>query len=440
MTVHSDRESEQTQLDRVRYCAKALPETVFNNLAHVLTIDLLHDAFVAISGSKAIGIDKVTKALFEKELCSNIKELHKRIRSGHYRPQAARMVNIPKEDGSRRPLAISCFEDKLVQWAVSKILEAIYEPMFLPCSYGFRPEHNCHEALRSLMRSTYSCKDGALIEIDIRKCFNRIPHDHMLPFLKAKITDKRFLSLARKLMTSPILEDGFAKIQSLGCPQGSIVSPILCNIFLHHVMDEWFCAVSKTHLKGKAELIRYADDMVFVFEYMEDAQRIFSVLGKRLNKYGLEIHEAKSALIPSGSKAAKRQEELGLKMPSFMFLGFTCYWGRARRGFWRLKLTSRRDRYTETLKRLREHIKKNLVTKDTDALIRSVIRRVKGWINYHAVSDNGRRVSGFLYDVHYILLKWFNRRSQRKSMNWDNLRLKLKQMGFPQSFKVASMY
>lgn len=172
VTVHRDRTSENTQLDRVRYCAKAKSGIVFNNIAHVLTIDLLHDAFAAMNGSKAIGIDNVNKALFEKDLNCNIIALHKRIRNGHYRPQAARIIQIPKEDGSTRPLAISSFEDKLVQWTVSKILEAIYEPVFLPCSYGFRPELNCHEALRALNRSVYTCKDGALIEIDIRKCFD----------------------------------------------------------------------------------------------------------------------------------------------------------------------------------------------------------------------------------------------------------------------------
>lgn len=184
MTVHSDRESGTTKLDRVRICATERPETVFDNLAHVLTIDLLHEGFYSLSGNKAIGCDNVTKEMFRQNLNVNIYNLHKSIQSGKYRPKPARLVQIPKEDGSTRPLAISCFEDKIVQWAVSKILEAVYEPLFLPCSYGFRSEHNCHEALRALARSAYNNKQGALIEIDIRKCFNRIPHDHMQSFLQ----------------------------------------------------------------------------------------------------------------------------------------------------------------------------------------------------------------------------------------------------------------
>ncbi len=440
MTVHSlDRESENTKLDHVRRRAGAIPNTVFNNIGHVITEELLHEAFTSIAGSKAIGVDNITKVLYEKDLHINIKQLMKKVRNGSYKPQPARIVHIPKEDGSTRPLAISCFEDKIVQWAIGKILEAVYEPVFLPCSYGFRPKRNCHEALRHLVQGAYLCKDGALIEIDIRKCFNRIPHDHLLSFLQAKITDKRFLRLVKKLITAPIIDDGKTSASHLGCPQGSIVSPILCNIFLHHVVDEWFHIVSKTHLKGKSELIRYADDMVFIFEKMEDAVRIFRVLGKRLNKYGLEIHEAKSALLPFGKKTAARMALDGQRIPIFTFLGFTCYWGKARKGFFRLKLKSRSDRYTGTLKRLRAFLRENRTTEDEKGLLQSVIRRMKGWINYHAVSDNQRRVLGFILDVRRILLQWFNRRGRRNAMNWHKLDLKLKQAKYPSTFKVISM-
>jgi group II intron reverse transcriptase/maturase len=440
MTVHSDRESGPTKLDRVRYRAKASPKTVFNNLAHVLSIELLHEAFASISGSKAIGIDKVTKGLYRQDLDANIIRLHQEIRTGRYRPRAARIVQIPKEDGSTRPLAISCFEDKIVQWAVAKILEVIYEPLFLPCSYGFRPEHNCHEALRALSWAAYNSKEGALIEIDIRKCFNRIPHDHMLTFLEKKIKDKRLLRLIWKLMTMPILEDGIAQDSDIGCPQGSIVSPILCNIFLHYVVDEWFHEISKTHLSGKTELIRYADDMVFIFERKVDAERVFRVLNKRLNKFGLEMHEAKSALLPFGRMTASLMSETKQKMPTFMFLGFTCYWGRALKGFWRLKYTSRKDRYTATLKQFRKLLRENLNTEDEAYLMRSIIRRMKGWINYHAISDNGRRVNSFILNIKRILLRWFNRRSQRKPMTWEKLAMRLEELKFPKSFKTTSMF
>lgn len=323
---------------------------------------------------------------------------------------------------------------------MSKILEAVFEPLFLPCSYGFRPEHNCHEALRALTRCAYNTKDGALIEIDIRKCFNRIPHNHMLHFLRGKIKDKRLLGLIRKLMTMPIYEDGETQASDRGCPQGSIASPLLCNIFLHYVVDEWFTEISKTHLKGKAELVRYADDMVFVFEKTEDAERVYRVLGKRLSKFGLEMHEEKSSLLPFGNRVATRMAGINQKVPTFMFLGFTCYWGQARKGFWRLKYKSRQDRFTATLKRLKVFLREHLNTDDEERLLRSVIRRVKGWINYHAISDNARRVSGFILNVKRILLRWYNRRSQRKPMTWEKLTKRLDKLKFPTSFKIISMF
>ena len=243
-----------------------------------------------------------------------------------------------------------------------------------------------------------------------------------------------------KLITTPVLEDGKEEVSVIGCPQGSIISPIICNIYLHYAIDEWFANISETHLKGKAKLIRYADDMVFVFEHAEDAERVFRVLDKRLNKYGLEMHEAKSALLPSGREVAKRMVQMGKRMPTFMFLGFTCYWGRARKGFYRLKLKSRSDRFTATLKRLRKYLRENLNCPDDSALLQSIIRRIKGWINYHAVSDNEKKVGGFLIEVKRMLLKWFNRRSQRKAMNWVNLLKRLKREGFPETFKTISMF
>jgi RNA-directed DNA polymerase len=441
MTVQQiDRESGTTKLERVSWRSKIDPKIVFNSLGHIITEDLLHEAYAYLSARKAVGIDNVTKEQYGKDLVANIGQLIIKIRRGKYRPQASRIVQIPKEDGSCRPLAISCFEDKIVQWAVSKILEAVYEPLFLPYSYGFRPKLNCHEALREAMHSSHVFKDGALVEIDIRKCFNRIPHKPLMEFLKEKISDSRFLKLIEKLITAPTIEDGNAVPSMVGCPQGSIVSPILCNIFLHHVVDEWFDKVSRTHLKGGANLVRYADDMVFFFERKEDAKRIFNVLGKRLDKYGLEMHEEKSALLPSGSYCAQRMALKGERMPTFKFLGFTCYWGKARAGFWRLKLKSRSDRYTCTLKRLKVFLRENLTCKDADVLLQAIIRRIKGWINYHAVSDNARRVSSFLLDVKRILLKWFNRRGCKRAMTWHKLHVRLTRVGFPKTFKITSMF
>jgi hypothetical protein len=267
-----------------------------------------------------------------------------------------------------------------------------------------------------------------------------IPHEPLMNILKTKITDNRFLSLIETLISVSVLTDGEAVPTTRGCPQGSIISPILANIFLHHAIDVWFTEIKRSHLKERAELIRYADDMVFVFESPQDAARVWKVLGKRLNKYGLEIHEDKSRMLESGNQAAKCAERSGKRMPTYQFLGFTCYWGKAKKGFWRLKFKSRADRFTRALKGVRTHLRNNLNTEHIELTLKGVVRRVKGWINYHAISDNHRRVNSFLEEVRKAIHKWFNRKGRSRSLKWSDLPYWLKQINFPTRYKTIPMW
>jgi group II intron reverse transcriptase/maturase len=263
MTVQTaDGQQKTTKLECIGKRARLKKATIFNNIGHALDIDLLRECYQELDGKKAIGIDGVTKEAYGKKLEDNLQDLLARIRRHAYKPQASRLVGIPKEDGSTRPLAISCFEDKIVQMAATKLLTAIYEPLFLPCSYGYREGVNGHEALRALMKYSNQFHKGATLEIDLRKYFNSIPHDKILEILEEKITDKRFLRLITKLMRSPVLVDGKAELSKLGCPQGSVISPILSNIYLHHVIDSWFNEISKSHLGGETAMVRFADDSV----------------------------------------------------------------------------------------------------------------------------------------------------------------------------------
>jgi RNA-directed DNA polymerase len=256
MTVPTaDGNQKKTKLECIGKRAKLQKDTVFNNIGHVLDLVLLRGCYQELDGKKAIGIDGVTKEAYGKRLEDNLQDLLKRVRRHAYKPQASRLVEIPKEDGS-----ISCFEDKIVQLAASKLLTAIYEPLFLSCSYGYREGINGHEALRALMKYSNQFPKGATLEIDLRKYFNTIPHDKLLELLGKKITDKRFLKLIWKLIRSPVLVNGKAELSQLGCPQGSIISPILSNIYLHYVVDTWFEEISKGHLAGKTEMVRFADD------------------------------------------------------------------------------------------------------------------------------------------------------------------------------------
>lgn len=260
MIVRTDYENNKTtNLDRISKRAKFRKDTVFNNIAYVVDLNLLSESYRLLGGQKAIGIDGVTKAFYGEKLEENLQDLLARIRRNAYKPQASRLVEIPKEDGSTRPLAISCFEDKIVQHAVSKILTAIFEPQFFSCSYGYREGMNAHEALRALMEHSNKNPDGMTVEIDVRKYFNSIPHLNLQSILREKISDKRFLKLVEKLIRAPILVNGKAELKKIGCPVGSIVSPILSNIYLHYAVDNWF-ETSKKHLKGRAAEIRFADD------------------------------------------------------------------------------------------------------------------------------------------------------------------------------------
>lgn len=441
MTVHSnDRTTWLTKLDRIGKLSAENKDLTFNNIGHLINADMLKEQYRQLDGTRAVGIDNMTKRKYGKDLENNLNDILQKIRRGTYKPKPARITQIPKEDGSNRPLAISCLEDKLIQSAVSQILTAIYEPIFLSCSYGYRPGKSCHDALKALNQATYKHPHGAIVEIDIRKYFNTIPHEVLMELLCKKISDRRFLRLIEVLITAPIREDNEDKANTLGCPQGSIISPILANIYLHHVIDEWFENIKRTHLNGSAELIRFADDMVFSFARQDDAKRFYSVLPKRLSKAGLQMHEAKSSCISAGRSVAKAAEAEGKRLDTFNFLGFTCYWGKARKGFWRLKFTSRKDRFAAKLKGLKLYLRQNLNTPDTANTVKTVIRVIQGWVNYHAVSDNDRRVSSFLEESKRIILRWLNRRGGKRKTNWDQLLIGLKLLGFPTKWKVKSMF
>ena len=429
-----------TKLKRIGELSAGNKEMVFNNIGHILSVTMLRELFYELDWKKAVGIDGVTKEIYGENLQENLEDLLNSIRRGTYKPQPSRQVEIPKENGETRPLAISCLEDKLVQLAVSKILTEIYEPLFLPCSYGFRPNVGCHDALRALHQSTYQYWDGAVVEIDIRKYFNTIPHQELRNILRKKISDKRFLRLIDVLINTPILIGKEKHANTQGCGQGSIASPILANIYMHHVIDEWFESIKQTHIKGDAQLIRYADDMVFVFQSRNQAERFYEVLPKRLEKFGLQLHLDKSSLVPCGHNAIQRLKQAGKHLQTFQFLGFTCYWGKSRRGFWRLKYTSRRDRFTAALKRLRKFLWDNLSAPDTNEILFIVRCTVQGWVNYHAVSDNDRRVGSFIHYSKRILFAWFNRRGRKHPLSWRKFSQILMEMQFPESYKTISMF
>ncbi|MCX7123684.1 MAG: group II intron reverse transcriptase/maturase [Gammaproteobacteria bacterium] len=441
MSVHSeDRETWLTKLERIGKLSAEDAGMIFNNLGHIINTDMLKEQYRKLDAKKAVGIDGLTKQLYGENLDENICNLIKRIRKGSYQPKPARITEIPKEDGSTRPLAISCFEDKLVQLSVSILLSKIYEPLFLPCSYGFREGKSGHDALKALNQATFRNWNGSVIEIDIRKYFNTIPHQALMQILSNKISDRRLMRLIEVLITAPILEHGNINQNTEGCPQGSILSPILANIYLHHVIDEWFEHIKQTHIHGRADLIRYADDMVFCFEHMSDAKRFYEALPKRLNKFGLTLHPDKSQIIAAGHYAAQRAHAESKRLATFNFLGFTCYWGKTKSGYWRLKFSSRKDRFAAKLKGLRKYLRENLNTYNTQETLKAAVSVIRGWVNYHNISDNHKRVKSFVHHSRMIIFQWFNRKGGQKKMTWTRCNAILEAIGLSQQYRAKSMF
>jgi len=429
------------KLQRIEARSQAYPQEVFNNIFHIIGIDMLRTLYFEMPSDKAIGVDRVSKNDYGLNLDENLTLLVTRIKRGTYKPKPARLVEIPKEDGSTRPLAISCFEDKLVQEAVNKILNKIYEPLFLDSSYGFRPNRSPHLALQRLSEESFKLKEGAIVEIDLRKCFNMIPHDHLHTFLEEKISDRRFLRLVNALVKTPVHTKEGLLPSDLGCPQGSIISPILANVYLHHVIDKWFEAINVSHLKGQGKAIRFADDAVFVFHSKTEAEKFAKALPKRLAKYGLELNEAKSGILPAGSFLIQKMIHSGVKPPTFKFLGFVCYWGLSKSGkFYRLKFKSRSDRLQKKINGLKKHLKENRNTPDTGKFLDNIKRVVVGWMNYHSISDNIHQVRLFDNLTRRCLFEWFKRRSQRSKMTFEKLSKTLNERRYPVCKIRVQMY
>lgn len=415
------------KLQRIQWLSKQDPKMVFNNLGHIIDEGLLRTCFLELDGTKAVGIDGVRKETYAKNLDENLKNLLIRIRRGTYEPQAAKIVEIPKDDGSKRPLAISCIEDKIMQSAVNRILQAIYEPLFLPCSFGFRPQKSCHDALTSLMELMDNTPKGAIADVDIRKYFNRVPHGPLKEFLSYKITDSRFMGLIHKLLIAPTLDEtGNPQANSLGVPQGSILSPVLANIYLHYVIDLWVEDLKK-FFKQPINVIRYADDMVFVMGNQNEAERFFKALPQRLAKYGLEMAAEKSSIVPCGTWVIGDLVKGRKPMPKFKFLGFQIVWMRRlrrnRKGEpqYRPRVKPRRDRMNSRLKDIKEFLRINRNTRNHMETLLKVKRVMSGWMRYFYVSDCSSSVWNFLQQTRRMIFRWFNRRGKHGCMKWGKL-------------------
>lgn len=395
--------------------AQREPEGRFNSLAHLIDVPALERAYRRQRMDAAVGVDGVSKEAYGQNLEANLQDLHARLKAKRYRHQPIRRVHIPKAQGKTRPIGISAFEDKLVQDAVREVLEAIYEQDFLDGSHGFRPERGAHGAVRTLKRIVDRGEVSWIYEADIVSFFDSLDRNKLKEMLGIRVADGSLMRLIGKCLHVGVLDGDTMLEPELGTTQGSVLSPLLGNVYLHYVLDLWFETEVKPRLQGKATLIRYADDFIIGFEREDDARRVVAVLDKRMERFGLALHPDKTRLLPFRRPPKSQQSEKG--SATFDFLGFTFYWARTRKGHWRMACKTRRASLRRAKKSIYDWCRRHRhwSIKDQHAALH---RRLRGHFNYFGVSGNYNSMMRLAEATKRSWYKWLRRRSQRTRLNW----------------------
>jgi RNA-directed DNA polymerase len=405
-----------TKRQRIAELARSKRGVALSTLHHVLDLEWLKEAYRLTRKDAAPGIDGVMAADYVQNLEANLSDLLARIKSGRYQAPPVRRAYIPKADGSRRPLGLPTFEDKVCQRAIVMVLELVYEQDFLPCSYGFRPGRSAHQALEELRNGFMRHGLRWVIDLDIVKYFDSISHSHLRSFLDQRVTDGVIRRMIDKWLSAGVLEDGLLRHATEGSPQGGVISPCLSNIFLHYVLDEWFENEVKPRLKGKSTLVRFADDAVMAFADFRDAQRVLDVLGKRLARYGLTLHPDKTRFIDFRSYRSDGKDHPEADGTSFTFLGFCHIWGKSRKGKNVVRQVTAKQRYARALAAVTKWCRKNRhhpIPKQQAHLT----AMMRGHYAYYGISGNFRRLSWYAHQVARIWQKWLSRRGSR--FPWD---------------------
>ncbi len=412
----------------------------FTSLAHLLNAEFLRDCYKSLNRNKAVGIDKVTWEEYGRNLDENLEVLVSRLKCKKYKPLPAKRVYIPKGKREKRPLGIPALENKIVERGITWILESIYEQDFLDCSYGFRPKRSCHQALKKLDNLPVFQPVNHIVEADIKGFFDNVSHERLVEFIRIRIKDTTLLNLIKRFLKAGYIYDGLLVQSDRGTPQGSILSPILANIFLHYVLDVWFNTTVKNHLRGFCEIIRYADDFVCLVRYKDDARLIERGLKNRFNKYGLEIHPTKSRNFSFGRFERKNAKLQNRRANTFDFLGFTHYCGKTRGGKFKIGRKTSCKKYSVSCKKLTAWLKVIRNRVKTKEWWKTLKSKLRGHYQYYGVSENYRGIARFYRFTIRAVQKWLNRRSQKRKMCWDRFVKYLEHYPLPKPKIVHKFY
>jgi group II intron reverse transcriptase/maturase len=408
-----------TKLQRIATLAREDPKRVLTTLAHHIDVEWLMEAYRLVRKDGATGVDGQTAADYERDLKKNLESLLDRFKSGTYRAPPVRRVHIPKGDGrTTRPIGVPTIEDKVLQRAVTMAMEAVYEQDFLACSFGFRPGRSAHQALECVWKGVMNFGGGWVLEADIKSFFDRLDHGLLRSILNQRVHDGVLRKTIDKWLKAGVLEQGNLWHPDAGTPQGGVISPLLANIYLHEVLDVWFEQQVKPVLRGRAFLVRYADDFVIVFETKRDAERVLAVLPKRFGKYGLALHPEKTQLVRF-TRPPHRGKPRGDDRPgTFYLLGFTHYWGRSRKGYWVVQRKTAKSSLTRAVRKIHMWCKRNRHLKIA-VQHKALCRKLQGHDAYYGITGNARSLTEFRKVVERAWKKWLCRRSHANSDAWE---------------------
>jgi len=432
-----------TQQEKIAQQSRQAPSMVWTTLAHHIDLPWLHEAYRRTRKDAAVGVDGVTAQEYEAALEANLRGLLERLKTGSYRAPAVRRVHIPKDGAGTktRPIGIPTLEDKILQRAVLMVLEPVYEQDFMDCSYGFRPGRGAHQALEALWKELMDIGGGWIIDLDIQSFFDTVSREHLQAFLDRRVRDGVIRRVIGKWLNAGVMEDGAVFYPEAGTPQGGVISPLLSNLYLHEVLDRWFDHEVKPRLRGRAFIVRYADDAVLGFEHEEDARRVMTVLGKRFARYGLTLHPQKTRLVEfrsPGRRSGDRDPESPTGS-SFDMLGFTHFWARSRNGRWIVKRKTAKTRFGRAVKRLAQWCRENRHAPLAEQH-EAINRKLRGHYAYYGVTGNAHALKRYLRMAERAWRKWLARRNHRAHMQWPRFKQVLQRYPLLPPRVVHSIY